>query len=179
MKLNPESEILETLAKTILVAARTAPKGKGIDDIVTGLLTPAEKAELADNMEKFAKLKGFKFLLRDAANVRAADALVLIGLKASGASNLDCGACGFASCKEMLEFRKVEKEFRGPQCMIKYVDLGIAIGAAAAKAKDLCVDNRVMYSAGAAASYFKMIDADVAMGLPLSVKGKNLFFDRP
>jgi uncharacterized ferredoxin-like protein len=23
-----------------------------------------------------------------------------------------------------------------------------------------------------------MIDADVAMGLPLSVKGKNIFFDR-
>ena len=62
--------------------------------------------------------------------------------------------------------------------MIKYLDLGIAVGSAAAKAKDLCVDNCVLYSAGAAACCFKMINADVAMGLHLSVKGKNIFFDR-
>ncbi|KKG11907.1 hypothetical protein EO92_08875 [Methanosarcina sp. 2.H.A.1B.4] len=80
--------------------------------------------------------------------------------------------------EKMLEHEKVQKEFLGPQCMIKYLDLGIAVGSAAAKAKDLCIDNRVLYSAGAAACYFEMIDADVAMGLPLSVKGKNIFFDR-
>lgn len=35
--------------------------------------------------------------------------------------------------------------------MFKYADLGIAVGSAAAKAKDLCIDNRVMYTVGAAA----------------------------
>jgi len=78
----------------------------------------------------------------------------------------------------MLEREKVQKEFLGLQCMIKYLDLGIAVGSVAAKVKDLCIDNRILYSAGAAACYFKMIDADVAMGFPLSVKGKNIFFDR-
>ncbi len=178
MKLNPELESLDTLAKVILTAARTAPKGKGIDDIVTCLLDPEEKAELAAKMEELSKIKDLKFLLRDAQNVRDADAIVLIGLKASGVSSLDCGACGFETCKTMLNHEKVRKEFTGPQCMIKYLDLGIAVGSAAAKAKDLCIDNRVLYSAGAAACYFKIIDADVAMGLPLSVKGKNIFFDR-
>ncbi|MCQ1536065.1 hypothetical protein FTO70_10310 [Methanosarcina sp. KYL-1] len=178
MKLNPELESVELLAKVILTAARTAPKGKGIDDIVTCLLGPGEKAELADRMEELSKIKGLKFLLRDAKNVRDSDAIVLIGLKSTGVSSLDCGACGFETCKAMLEHEKVQKEFLGPQCMIKYLDLGIAVGSAAAKAKDLCIDNRVLYSAGAAACYFEMIDADVAMGLPLSVKGKNIFFDR-
>jgi len=178
MKLNPELESLDTLAKVILTAARTAPKGKGIDDIVTCLLDPEEKAELASRMEELSEIKGLKFLLRDAQNVRDADVIVLIGLKASGVSNLDCGACGFETCKAMLEHKKVRKEFTGPQCMIKYLDLGIAVGSAASKAKDLCIDNRVLYSAGAAACYFNMIDADVAMGLPLSVRGKNIFFDR-
>ncbi len=179
MKLNPELESLDTLAKVILTAARTAPKGKGIDDIVTCLLDSEEKADLAARMEELSEIKSLKFLLRDARNVRDADSIILIGLKASGVSSLDCGACGFATCKAMLEHEKVQKEFLGPQCMIKYLDLGIAVGSAAAKAKDLCIDNRVLYSAGAAACYFEMIDADVAMGIPLSVKGKNIFFDRP
>jgi uncharacterized ferredoxin-like protein len=178
MKLNPELEALEMLAKIILTAARTAPKGKGIDDIVTFLLSSEEKAELASRMEDLGEIKGLKFLFRDSQNVRNADAIILLGLKASGVSSLDCGACGFGTCKEMLEHGKVQKEFLGPQCTIKYLDLGIAVGSAAAKAKDLCIDNRVLYSAGAAACYFKVIDADIAMGLPLSVKGKNIFFDR-
>ena len=178
MKQNPELESIEMLARIILTSARTAPKGKGIDDIITYLLSPEEKSELSGRMEELSEIKDLKFLIRDAKNVRDADAIVIIGLKASGASNLNCGACGFATCKEMLEHEKVQKEFLGPQCMIKYLDLGIAVGSAAAKAKDLCVDNRVLYSAGAAACYFKMINADVAMGLPLSVKGKNIFFDR-
>jgi uncharacterized ferredoxin-like protein len=179
MKLNPELESLDMLAKVILTAARTAPKGKGIDDIVTCLLDTEDKADLASRMEELSEIKGLKFLLRDARNVRDADAVILIGLKSTGVSSLDCGACGFETCKEMLAHEKVQKEFLGPQCMIKYLDLGIAVGSAAAKAKDLCIDNRVLYSAGAAACYFKMIDADVAMGIPLSVKGKNIFFDRP
>ena len=179
MMINAELDVVESLAKTILVAARTAPKGKGIDDIVTYLPDDAEKAELADKMEELAEIKGMKFLIRDAGNVRAADAIILIGLKSSGVTGLNCGACGFETCREMQNTEKVSVEFTGPHCMIKYVDLGIAVGCAAAKAKDLCIDNRVLYSAGAAACYFDMIDADVAMAIPLSVKGKNVFFDRP
>lgn len=178
MKKNPELESIEQLAGIILTSARTAPKGKGIDDIVTFLLSPQEISELASKMEELSEIKGLKFLLRDAKNIRNSDAVILIGLESPGVSNLNCGACGFSTCKEMLESKKVQKEFTGPQCMIKYLDLGIAVGSAAAKAKDLCIDNRILYSAGAAACYFKMINADVAMGLPLSVKGKNIFFDR-
>jgi len=178
MKLNPELENIESLAKTILVAARTAPKGKGVDDIITCLFDEDEKAKLADKMEEMDDIKGMKFFIRDAGNVRAADSIVIIGLSSSGVTGLNCGACGFETCKGMLDVEKANVEFAGPQCMIKYMDLGIAVGSAVAKAKDLCVDNRVLYSAAATACYFGMIDCDVAMSIPLSVKGKNIFFDR-
>ena len=62
--------------------------------------------------------------------------------------------------------------------MFKYADLGIAVGAAAAKAKDLCIDNRDMYTLGAAARVSGLLDADVVFGFPLSVTGKYIFFDR-
>lgn len=180
MILNPESEVLEELAKSILLAARTAPKAKGVDDIVTALVEKEDIEGLASEMERLADEKGsgFAFLKRDAANLRNAGAAVLIGVKTSGAAGLDCGACGFKTCAEMLNRQKVEVEFRGPNCMLKYVDLGIAIGAAAAKAKDLCIDNRVMYSIGAAARVSCLMDADVVFGIPLSITGKSIFFDR-
>lgn len=131
-------------------------------------------------MEKLAdeKGEGFAFLKRDAANLRNSGAAVLIGLKASGAAGLDCGACGFKTCKEMLNQQKIEVDFIGPNCTIKSVDLGIAIGAAAAKAKDFCIDNRVMYTMGAAARVSGLLDSDVVFGIPFSVTGKNIFFDR-
>ncbi len=180
MILNPESEVLETLAKSILLAARTAPKAKGVDDIVTALVEKEDVEILASTMEKLADEKGagFIFLKRDAANLRNAGAAVLIGVKSSGAAGLNCGACGFKTCAEMLDQQKVEVEFQGPNCMLKYADLGIAVGAAAAKAKDFCIDNRVMYTVGAAARVSGLLDVDVAFGIPLSVTGKNIFFDR-
>lgn len=180
MILNPESEVLETLAKSILLAARTAPKAKGVDDIVTALVEREDVEALASCMEKLADEKGagFVFLKRDATNLRNAGAAVLIGVKTSGAAGLNCGACGFETCAEMLNRQKVEVDFKGPNCMLKYVDLGIAIGAATAKAKDFCIDNRVMYSIGAAARVSGLMDADVVFGIPLSVTGKNIFFDR-
>jgi uncharacterized ferredoxin-like protein len=180
MILNPESEVLETLAKSILLAARTAPKARGVDDIVTELVEKEDFEILASTMEKLADEKGpnFAFLKRDAANLRNSGAAVLIGLKASGAAGLDCGACGFKTCAEMLSQQKVEVDFSGPNCTIKAVDLGIAVGSAVAKAKDFCIDNRVMYTIGAAARVSGLLDADVVFGIPLSVTGKNIFFDR-
>lgn len=180
MILNPESDVLEALAQTILLAARTAPKAKGVDDIITALAEKEDIEVLASAMEKLADKKGagFVFLKRDAANLRNAGAAVLIGVKTSGAAGLNCGACGFETCTEMLNRQKVEVDFKGPNCMLKYVDLGIAVGAAAAKAKDCCVDNRVMYSVGAAARVSGLLDADVIFGIPLSITGKNIFFDR-
>lgn len=180
MILNPESKVLETLAKSILLAARTAPKAKGIDDIITAFVEKEDIEVLASSMEKLADEKGagFIFLKRDATNLRNTEAAVLIGVKTSVAAGLNCGACGFETCADMLNQQKVEGDFRGPNCMLKYVDLGIAIGAAVAKAKDFCIDNRVMYSIGAAARVSGLLDADVVFGIPLSVTGKNIFFDR-
>jgi len=180
MIINPESEVLNTLAKSILLAARTAPKAKGVDDIVTALAEKSDVELLTSTMERLAEEKGagFAFLKRDAANLRNAGTTVLIGVKTRGAAGLDCGACGFETCAEMLNRQKVEVDFSGPNCMLKYVDLGIAVGAAVAKAKDFCIDNRVMYSIGAAARVSGLLDADVVFGIPLSATGKNIFFDR-
>ena len=178
MKKNCEKEAAVQMAKEILTAARTAPKAKGIDNIVTYLLENDEKETLANAMDKAADKLG-AFLSRDANNVRNSDVLILIGLKDAGTSGLNCGSCGFETCIDLKNAAKPKKTpFKGPFCSIKVIDLGIAVGSAAAKAKDLCLDNRVFYSAGAVACSIKMIDADYAFAIPLSISGKSIYFDR-
>ena len=58
------------------------------------------------------------------------------------------------------------------------IDLGIAIGSAVKMASDLNMDNRIMASVGRAAAKMGIMKADEVQGIPLSVKGKNIFFDR-
>ena len=62
--------------------------------------------------------------------------------------------------------------------MFQLVDLGIALGSAVKLASDLSVDNRMMYTIGSAAKAQKLLDSDVIIGIPLSVSGKNPYFDR-
>ena len=175
---NCEKEALTQMAKEILIAARTAPKGKGFDNLVTYLLEDEDIEKLAIAMEKYAEKLGM-FFLRDAENIRMSDTVILIGLKETRPMGLNCGTCGFETCAEFKNAKKTkDAPFAGPICSIKSIDLGIALGSAAAKAKDMCLDNRIMYSAGAAACKSKMIDAECAYAIPLSVSGKSPYFDR-
>ncbi|MEM2320043.1 MAG: ferredoxin domain-containing protein, partial [Candidatus Bathyarchaeia archaeon] len=61
---------------------------------------------------------------------------------------------------------------------MRLVDLGIAIGSAVKTASILNVDNRVMFTVGRAAQNLKLIDGDVVFGIPISIRGSNIFFDR-
>ena len=65
-------------------------------------------------------------------------------------------------------------------CAWDAMDVGIAIGSAAAAAADARVDNRVMFSVGRAARSLGLLGASVTLvlGIPLSVSGKSPFFDR-
>ena len=168
-----EMEAVLATARRMCAAARTAPKAKGIDHIETMILTGADKDKIADELERLSEPFQYKFFLRDAGNVRAAQALVLIGTR-EGARGLNggCRHCHFEDCADCAE--------KGGVCVYDPMDLGIAIGSAVAAAADDRADNRVLFSAGRAAMSLKLMGEDVrmVMGIPLSVKGKNPFFDR-
>ncbi|MDH5689955.1 MAG: DUF2148 domain-containing protein, partial [Candidatus Bathyarchaeota archaeon] len=117
---------------------------------------------------------------RDAKNVRDSAAVVLIGVRGNEIFGFDCGACGYESCKEFKEAQKRPGEdFIGPTCLFKALDLGIALGSAVKIASMLNIDNRVMYRVGTAALKLNLLpEATVIMGIPVSAKGKNIYFDR-
>jgi uncharacterized ferredoxin-like protein len=180
-----ESEGIRAGAAMMALAMRTAPKTRGIDALSTAVVLGPDLELLASAMEKKAEgkstdLPGFR---RDANNVRNAAAVLLVGVKRDPKRielPLNCGACGYGSCAQLVASGAREGEdFTGPTCIFQAVDLGIALGSAAKLAAEMGIDNRIMYTAGAAARDLGLLDSDMIIGIPLSATGKNPFFDRP
>ena len=171
--------LMET-ASLMVVSARTAPKSGGVDDILTAVVYGAEVEALAADMEKIASERHKEQWGQQAPNVRNAEVIVLIGVRGTKSYVADCGACGYESCAAFTKSKKkLMQDFEGPTCLFKSIDLGIAIGSAVKTASLLNADNRIFYRIGAAAKRLNYIpEASVIMGIPLSAKGKNPYFDR-
>ncbi len=174
---------VEMVAAFMELAARTAPKAKGIDCILTRIATVNECTRLAAAMRSFGESQGMGFFSRDAGNVAESDACLIIGVRGQETAGVNCRGCGFASCQEMeAAFRAGDHPappFKGPNCVLRMADLGIAVGSAVKTAALHNVDNRVMYSAGIGAISLGWVpDCTVAYGIPLKASGKNIFFDR-
>jgi len=163
-------ELVMQAAQQMMVAARTAPKGKGIDIIEIAMVTGDDIPRLSDEMLKISAETGFKFFLRDADNILQSDAVIILGTHQK-VQGLNCFHCGYNTCES--------KPVNIP-CALNTVDLGIAVGSACAKASDLRVDTRVMFSAGLAAQRLGMLGegCGCVMAIPLSATSKNPFFDR-
>jgi uncharacterized ferredoxin-like protein len=178
MKLRHEDELKkETIldvARKMMIAARTAPKGRGADNIVMALVQHDEVVTISRTMKEMVKEGHLpKYFLRDAENILLAPVMMLIGTKIKSLGLKPCGMCGFEDCKEK------EKHPDHP-CTFNTVDLGIAVGSAVGIAMDNRVDNRIMYTVGQAIIRMGILGNDVKIiyGIPLSVSSKNPFFDR-
>ena len=157
------------VARQMMTAARTAPKGKGVDIIEIAMVTGDDLKVLSDKMVAMVEEHGMKFFLRDAANILQAECVIIIGTREQ-AQGLNCGHCGYPTCAGRPE---------GVPCAVNSVDVGIAIGSACATASDLRLDTRVMFSAGMAAQRLGMLgDCKCVMAIPVSASSKNPFFDR-
>ena len=167
-------EAVISVAHRMLIAARTAPKGKGVDNIVAAVLTGDEIKAVADHLHKMVDEKrASKFFGRDAENIMHAPALILLGTRISTMGLSPCGSCGFGSCAEKNKYPDVP-------CAFNTGDLGIAIGSAVSVAMDNRVDNRIMYTVGIAVREMGLLGDDVKIiyGIPLASESKNPFFDR-
>lgn len=169
---NTKEESLLTVAKAMMTAIRTAPKARGIDNIETCVVSGTELNTLAARMREIGTETGMKFFLRDADNIEHSSCVVLIGARRID-YKLNCGQCGFPTCKERKE------QHPETPCVFVFINQGIAIGSAVSIAADSRVDNRVMFSAGVAARDLSLIEGctDI-LAIPLSSSAKSVYFDR-
>ncbi|HEC35709.1 MAG TPA: hypothetical protein ENI39_04145, partial [Anaerolineae bacterium] len=139
---------VRTVAELMAISARTAPKAAGRDFVVVEIVEGEDLRRLGEAMIAYGERSGKPNFDRDGKNVLDSEAVVLIGLKDADVLALDCAACGSETC---IKPNTVEGEFRGPNCAMRLLDMGIAIGSAVKTAGMLNVDNRVMYRAGVVA----------------------------
>ena len=189
---NPEKAGIAVVAQLLCVSARTAPKSGGGDVLYTKVVTEKEKNAIADDMLRIADFKeGFlggkkgKAMradwISDAEAFRRSDEVVLIGVEGRKVLNINCGGCGYATCADMLKSERSPKDrdFPGPFCMFRIMDLSVAFTSAAKTAMEHNVDNRLMQKAGVAVLRLKMMKpCNLVVAVPLSATGKNIYFDR-
>ena len=182
--MSAETDAVKTVAGLMALAARTAPKACGLDSLAIEVLAGKEKDQISAKMIALAKENGMDFFRINGEQVKASEALVLIGVNGGKNLGLNCGGCGCASCAEMTKAFRAKKaaatDYPGPNCVFKVSDLGIAVGSAVKTASIHNADNRIMYTAGLAAMKLGMMkECTIIYGIPLKSSGKNIFFDVP
>jgi uncharacterized ferredoxin-like protein len=186
------SDVAVQIAKLMAAAAITAPKSGGQlflagkhNFIETVIVADTEtRHALAEWMRARGKERREAIWFRDAEVVEAIDAVLFVGLADWYPPNYDCGACGYATCAEFLHATSalrddsVDLEFAGPTCNLRDIDLGIAVGSAAKTAAIHSIDCRCQTRVATAARKLRIIRADLAVALSLSITHKAIGFDR-
>lgn len=97
IRLGPEGDGQGILfaARMICAAARTAPKGKGADLLLTAVVTGAHKSRLSRRMRRIAKRDKLDFFKRDADGVDRSPVVVLLATRKEPLGLMHCGYCGF------------------------------------------------------------------------------------
>ncbi len=152
---------MKNAALAMLSRAKTAPKARGVDNLVYYLLEKDDIKKVAKKLKELAVEKDIPFFLRDPNNIKDLDYIVLIGLKKSSEKN----------------FKKLQLD---SESNFDSVNLGIALGSAVSAANIYGVDTRIMYTIGFAVRNMNIIKQELqdAYGIPISISEKNIFFDR-
>ncbi len=161
-------------ARKMVLAARTAPKARGVNTIAISMLTGSDIQSLANTMLEIGEKEDNHIFTRDAGNlIDSAKVVVIVGTRIASLGLKTCGLCGFPDCTAK------DRETDVP-CAFNTGDLGIAIGSAVSISMDARIDNRIMYTVGVAAVKMGLLGKDIKIvyGIPLSASSKNPFFDR-
>lgn len=162
---------LKDIAEFMCVAARTAPKTRGKDNLIIATLDKSDIRKVTEQMRKIAERDSRPSCERDADNIKDLDNVVVIATK-KAVLGLNCGFCGYPTCDELNKTKGM--------CSYNAMDLGIALGSAASVAAKFHADNRLMFSIGKAVIELNLLGTELsqAIGIPLSATGKSPFFDR-
>jgi uncharacterized ferredoxin-like protein len=152
----------------ILSSIQEELKRWDLGDLEVVIVSGRQKEGLAKYMYQLAEELRDPSCKADAREIRRAKAVILVGLRDGGdVIGMNCGACGFPSCEDMLQSRVAGLLFPGPTCVIKALELGAAVGLLTWSRPVLSRDRKAMVRIGVAAKRLGLVKSDVALGILL------------
>lgn len=152
----------------ILSSIQEELKRWDLGDLEVVIVSGRQKERLAKYMYQLAEELRDPSCKADAREIRRAKAVILVGLRDGGdVIGMNCGACGFPSCEDMLQSRVAGLLFPGPTCVIKALELGAAVGLLTWSSPVLSRDRKAMVRIGVAAKRLGLVKSDVALGILL------------
>ncbi len=158
-------EGIEVVSQLMKISADSAPRAEGTD-IHVDVLDESEKEMVVEEMFQLADELNEETYRVDGEILESSEGLMIIGLKGKKTLDLDCRACGFDTCDDLLENECVGI-FEGPNCAYRSIDIGIALGYAIKTARSHNMDGKVMVRAGLAAKHLGLSEARICIGVPI------------
>lgn len=159
---------LAPIISLITIATKSALRSKYIE---TKPMDDDQKKELTKYMDQLAEELRDPSYKAEVENVRLADAVILVGLRDGGeVANMNCGACGFPTCEDMLKNRREGLLFPGPTCIVRALDLGVAVNYVTKLCTSLDIRSIVSLRVGVAAKRLGYFKCDVIVGVLLNAK---------
>ena len=97
---NLREKTLHEVARQMMVAARTAPKGRGLDQVYIAMAEREDIEKIAERMFEIDKEYAYPAFSRDANNMLKADAMIILGCEIKSVGLKKCGMCGYKNCAE-------------------------------------------------------------------------------
>ncbi len=192
------NEGLLSAAQLCAMAALKAPQITGTTEIKVEILTGEDLDPLIEVLgilgEDNTVCFGDNKTLQACKDKGTLPVVMLMGGTGLGNSGLDwdCGACGFATCKEHDAYVEKEREKSpdftrpsafgtpGPVCVWKAIDTGMAMDWACAAAARNNVENRAMASVGVISQALGYLaNCEIAIGLCLGPCEPEVYYNRP
>ncbi|MBI5118212.1 hypothetical protein HZA56_17180 [Candidatus Poribacteria bacterium] len=192
------NEGLLTVAQRCAMAALKAPQMTGTTELKIEILTNEDIDAIVEVLgilgEDNTVCYGDNKTLKSCTDKGTPPTILLIGGTGLGNSGLDwdCGACGFATCKEHDAYLAVERDkppdftrpsafgAPGPVCVWKAMDTGVAMDWACATAYQHNVENRAMASVGAISQALGYLaGCEVVIGVALGPCEPEVYYNRP
>lgn len=140
-----------------------------VSNLEVSIINGRPKKELAKYMHQLAEELRDPAYKVEAHEVEKASAILLLGLKDGGKiAEMNCGACGFASCEDMLKSRRAGLLFPGPTCIVETINFGMAVGVLVKAHLISIKDSETMLRIGVAAKRLGFLKSDLVIGLPLA-----------
>ncbi|MFP3871511.1 MAG: DUF2148 domain-containing protein [Candidatus Natronoplasma sp.] len=170
-----KAKVSSLISDLMKISAESSPKAT--EDFLTVVVLDGGEIEiLAEEMFQLSDEFDDESYSEEGEFIESSDEVILVGLEDHPPLDIDCRACGYESCDDFSEAEETEDIFKGPNCIFRVLDLGMALGNAANTSEMHHLDPTLSIRGGLAAKHLGLIDSRVCLAVTANhTKEKNYY----